>query len=699
MADLWVTDHASADDSNDGSDDTTNSLATVSRAIALWTSGDHIRLKFTGVMTEILDHDDLASGNSAVDPILITGEGSTNTIWTPSGGGVGGDGWWFYGRSYVTMTGIRLNGDNTSASCCRVNANGGTDSDTILFYDVIFNNGAINGLYVQEGTNSNIQCYDGCQFTNNGASIFHHGFYGKGANLVADDYIAHTNTGNGINYWDQDANNNDDGLISNGFSHDNGATGITFGKGERTKCFNNTVKENGTDTLSVNARGGILLTTNSTDAEIISNAVDNNAGQFGIRIDGFSEFDTIVRNNISIRNETTQYADSGTDTIASNNILTGTYTDVWNNPDADVYTLKTGSSAINAGATLASPYNVDAAGNSRPIGGAYDCGPYESGVTTPDPFEDDFDGDLTAYVVNRGATWAITSGECRSVSPHAAAGMTYNTVYPASQEITIQMASSNLSNIRIILNLQTATDYLSDHLEINIDPSGGTDQASLWTRISGAWAQVDGVSYDMPVELSTHPLLRVVHNITSNKVIFYADGLLVHEWTTFTTNEQSGYAGWYHSAVALGAITSFAVKENPYEVPANTAPTPQVSTTQAAKNLGLSILQSDPGGLYTVELTADHGNFSGTIHADVDDTAGTHTLTLVGEYAPINTTLATIVYTSDAYTGADTINVVTTNENALQDDDDIAMTVQAASANVFSEDETLQGFNIGDLSI
>ncbi len=120
--------------------------------------------------------------------------------------------------------------------------------------------------------------------------------------------------------------------------------------------------------------------------EIVGNTVYGQRLGHGIWV---TETDNpVVKNNLVYTPSGATLTLSGSTAGVSNNIGTNTDPKFVNIAGQDFH-LQSSSPAINAGASLGAPYNVDKDGNARPLGGGWDIGAYEYGgsgpVITPPP--------------------------------------------------------------------------------------------------------------------------------------------------------------------------------------------------------------------------------------------------------------------------------------------------------------------------
>jgi len=139
------------------------------------------------------------------------------------------------------------------------------------------------------------------------------------------------------------------------------------------------------------------------NTQVYSNTIINNTLALGGGLDLGKGRSAVVKNNIIWGNnaDTIVGTNGATGYTLSNNICTGGAGGCNQHVDPQVtggctqsntcqatdYTLASGSPAINQGATLGSPWNVDYGGNSRPESGgsAYDQGAWEFGGTITQP--------------------------------------------------------------------------------------------------------------------------------------------------------------------------------------------------------------------------------------------------------------------------------------------------------------------------
>ena len=126
--------------------------------------------------------------------------------------------------------------------------------------------------------------------------------------------------------------------------------------------------------------------------------------------------------------------------------------------------------------------------------------------------------------------------------------------------------------------------------------------------------------------------------------------------------------------------------------PVNTVPGSQTVTEQTQTAIGGISVTDTNGNLASSRLTVTGGainvDLSGgaTISAGANDSA---TLTLSGSEAQINAALATVQYTSDNGTTADTLTILSTDGTSLTDSDVINIAVQDPPVNTVPGSQTV----------
>ncbi|WP_175304539.1 tandem-95 repeat protein [Candidatus Nitrospira nitrificans] len=140
------------------------------------------------------------------------------------------------------------------------------------------------------------------------------------------------------------------------------------------------------------------------------------------------------------------------------------------------------------------------------------------------------------------------------------------------------------------------------------------------------------------------------------------------------------------------------------DAPINTVPGAQTVNEDTALAIsGVSVNDVD-GNLSTVQLAVGNGTLAVTLSGGATISAGnngTNSLTLSGNQADINTTLATLVYQGTPnFNGSDTLTVTSTDANSGSDVDTVAITVTAVNdptvvtggtSGMGDEDTTLTG--------
>lgn len=131
-------------------------------------------------------------------------------------------------------------------------------------------------------------------------------------------------------------------------------------------------------TIADNSGGGISILRHAWwtdgDARVLNNVIASN-GAIGLDFSGDADNDFTLEYN-DVWGHTTEYSGDATPGTGSMSL-----DPLFVNPDADDYTLQFGSPALDAGTDLG--YTIDLLGDSRPQGGGYAMGTYET--PTPEP--------------------------------------------------------------------------------------------------------------------------------------------------------------------------------------------------------------------------------------------------------------------------------------------------------------------------
>jgi hypothetical protein len=243
---------------------------------------------------------------------------------------------------------------------------------------------------------------NGLHMDTNGDGRAGHGVYYQGSNGIIDGSEIYNNGHEGIQLYCNvggsdcpSGTSNSNNIIKNSRIHDNGQLvadcGITaFSNLPGAKphiIYNNLIYNN--------KGNGLCLDNQAGSGQIsYSNTIYNNGlsnGGFGISLGHGSGH--IVKNNIVWSNPTDLYDFGVGGSVTASNNLCASVSGSWGspcnitsnpnfvNPAGNDFQLNSTSPAIDHGAALGSPYNVDFAGVSRPQppGGSWDIGAYEFG--------------------------------------------------------------------------------------------------------------------------------------------------------------------------------------------------------------------------------------------------------------------------------------------------------------------------------
>lgn len=134
-------------------------------------------------------------------------------------------------------------------------------------------------------------------------------------------------------------------------------------------------------------------------------------------------------------------------------------------------------------------------------------------------------------------------------------GSSWNTSFAANQEAFLDLATQvpgNGDSINLGVRLQTASDYLSDHYEVNARPAAGNDQYQVWKRAGGSWTQL-GADIDLGGEVSTGDQIGIEANGTT--ITLYLNG------ASQGTRTDSSVSGTGYLTVAVEAPSGEAIDD------------------------------------------------------------------------------------------------------------------------------------------
>jgi hypothetical protein len=229
-----------------------------------------------------------------------------------------------------------------------------------------------------------------------------------------------------------------------------------------------------------------------SNSQYYSLTIADNAG-IGLFLPG-NAGNNIVKNIISVNNRPNVRNDPG---VSIQNSITSGAVNFVNAGAHDYHLASSASNAINQGATLGAPYNVDKDGVSRPQGSAYDIGAYEftsgGGDTTPPPGGGALVGSFATpaslvVLSSEGTTdWAHWGLTTPSSFDHKAGGT------PQISNIT-KIGSNSINRLA---DNPTAFSW-----------SGGTPTASATSTSTGIWIQSlnNGFQITAPADMVSRTL-------------------------------------------------------------------------------------------------------------------------------------------------------------------------------------------------
>ncbi len=342
-------------DSNTGTTRQTAEL-TIAAGIAHLSAGDTLVIG-DGVYAE---HVSGIAAGSAGSPTTIIAEHRGLAIIRPTGGNYGVS----INEDYLLFDGIDVDMVNsTSAPFVFTNGGSGVTGLTIQ-YSI-----ARNGHGDTSSSSGMIgECAASCLLSHN---VSHdnttttnqdHGIYVSGTGITVEYNTTYSNGAYGLQVYPDCASC----IVRGNYSHDNVLRGIVlYTTGIQ---FYNNVQDTDNWGLEINGNNNLIY----------SNTFYNNGhgsagtGQQCIVVTGGSG--NLAKNNICYLNQNNAIVQDGGTITESFNVATNpSFTDAPNG----VFTLTAGSTAIDAGTVLGSPYNVDITGAVR--GSSYDAGAYEFG--------------------------------------------------------------------------------------------------------------------------------------------------------------------------------------------------------------------------------------------------------------------------------------------------------------------------------
>ena len=343
---------------------------TIKRGLSCLKAGDTLSLR-AGTYTETLNNraQTIPTGTPSA-PVTIAAYPGETVILKPSGYAV----IQIIGNTHKYLVFDRLVIDGTNITSTRAIDLDGVDQSGaghIRFTNCEVRNAPGSGVLIGRG--SNYHEFLNCDFHHNGRDHVAYGLYVQSSNNRIEGSKLHHNSGYGVHVYNgnpgQRANKNEikKNLVYNNSTGAPASAGILIGSGDGNLASNNVVYDQPV---------GIMVgQKESTNSQVYNNTVYNNSLD-GIQIRSSSATAT-VKNNIAYNNGTNihNYSNGGT-TLANNLTTNPTFT----NASAADFTLREGSAAINAGASL-SQVSDDCNNTPRPQGGSYDIGAYEYTVS------------------------------------------------------------------------------------------------------------------------------------------------------------------------------------------------------------------------------------------------------------------------------------------------------------------------------
>lgn len=369
----------------------TNPKCTLNEGVNLLSSGDTLIIRGGTYNPGSLGQHGtgtIPSGFSTAAPTIIRAQAG-ETVWLQgSNAGIA-----LLTESYILFDGIRINkvNDTTSAIflCCSA-------------HDITFQNGEVFGNNAGDPTGDtflsvtdvyNIRILNNV-FTNPPG----YGTYWGGFNSIIDGNIFEGAMSYGLHIFKSAATTVSNNIVRNNIIRNNAINdprgyggGMVMGSGSGNQAYNNLVYNNA-------GIAGIQVDYRCDNCVVYNNTLYDNWGP-----DVYVGQTSGTTNNVEVRNNiaastlsNVRFQDSATGTIFSNNLCLSGIPDTFGcsvlgnpqfvNPGAGDFRLQSASAAKDQGTSLASLFNTDVVGVTRPQGPQWDIGAYEfvqGGGVTP----------------------------------------------------------------------------------------------------------------------------------------------------------------------------------------------------------------------------------------------------------------------------------------------------------------------------
>lgn len=345
------------------------------------------------------DHRDVSG--TALEPIIFMALG---TVLINQAGPIRNDGINIENADYIVIDGFIVNdmpgngngirvvlADHVVVRNCSCDNNAergiftGFTDDITIEYNVCTNSVDEHGIYVSNSSDRPIIRYNEC-YGNNNIGIHMNGDLSSGGDGIISDAEIY---GNIIHDNNQAAGINMDGclnpLVYNNLIYNNhNAQGIALFQQDGAIPTQSAQIYNNTIIVPADGRWGILVNSGSNVGTIIKNNIIINlhAWRGCITTESTAQFTSdcnIVNNKLSASGDgsTIQFSSWQALGMDANSLLAANLVDIFTDPANNIYTLKSGSQAINSGCTFIGNPSYDIANMSRPQGIGNDIGAYE----------------------------------------------------------------------------------------------------------------------------------------------------------------------------------------------------------------------------------------------------------------------------------------------------------------------------------